>query len=93
MPVIVVGVPAIAATMQRVWTVSGEVAMSNVIPFRSPVRSTVTAFAGYVTRAPHCAERVEEPAGRPAPIPGARFFTVILPPQIAAMAKKYEADE
>ena len=88
----VVGVFAIAATMQSVWTVSGDEDISNVIPWRSLLLSTVTEFSEQVTVHP-----INRSASRNLRSPwtesGTRFFTVTLPPQTAAMAKKYEADE
>ena len=88
----VVGVCAIAATMQSVWTVSGEADMSKVIPRRSPLRSTVTACSPYITRHPIAASASRN-LRSPCTDPGTRFSTVTLPPQIAAMAKKYDAEE
>ena len=92
MPVMVVGVFATAATMQRVWTVSGEVAMSNVIPSRSPDRSTVTESGDEVTVQP-MTESASRNLRSPCTDSAFRLLTVTLPPQIAAIAKKYEAEE
>jgi hypothetical protein len=88
----VVGVVAMAATMQSVWTVSGDEDMSTVIPQRSPVLSTVTALPEQVTVHPmdlSTSVNLRSPWTES----GFRFLTVTLPPQTAANAKKYEADE
>src|SRR5512145_2632077 len=92
MPVMVVGVFAMAATMQRVWTVSGDVAISTAIPLSSPVPSTVTESLPYDTVQPMAAS-VSGNLRSPCTDAGERFSTVTLPPQIAAMARKYEAED
>ena len=91
MPRIRDGELATAATAQSVCTVSGEVVMSISIPVSGPSRSTVILFPFSCTVQPIDSSA---PTNRRSPWTdrGFKLPTRTRPPQIAAMAKKYEAE-